>query len=368
MTSLDELATPALLLDLDVLERNLAGMARRTRELGVALRPHAKTHKCVEIARRQQQLGARGLTVSTLEEARVFAEAGFDDITWAFPVIPGRLGEVRELTRRIHLGVVVDSAAAIAHLDAGGGPPLSAWLKVDCGYHRSGVDPRSELAVELAARLAAAPSLRFAGLLTHSGHAYHATSREQMRAVAEEERSTLVELATRLRRQGIEVEEVSVGSTPAMAAVESLEGVTEARPGNYAFYDFTQVCLGSASAAECAVTVLASVVSCQPGNAHSVVDAGALALSKDTGPPADLRPGPAGMGEIFDDYAAGTLRPDARLVALSQEHGIVDAPFPVGRRLRILPNHSCLTVACFDAYQVVRGNTVVDRWTIHRRR
>lgn len=175
----------------------------------------------------------------------------------------------------------------------------------------------------------------------------------------------MAEFADRLRSEGITVPAVSVGSTPALSAVERLDGVTEVRPGNYCFYDFTQVTLGSCGVRDCAVTVLASVVSCRPGGGCSVVDAGALALSKDTGPD---RPGRSSMGEVFLDYAAGTLDPEARLVSLSQEHGILSVPRPVGSRVRILPNHSCLTVAQFDEYNVVRGDQVVDRWKIWRGR
>lgn len=368
MTTLAEIPTPALLLDLEVLERNLARMAERTAALGVSLRPHIKTHKCVEVAARQRALGSRGLTASTLYEARVLADHGFDDVTWAFPVILGRLEEVRELARRITLRLVVDSPEAAAALEATG-DPLHVWLKVDCGYHRAGVDPEAPGSVVLARRLAESPSLRFDGLLTHSGHAYHARNREEMAAVAEQERSVMAGFAGRLRAAGIAVPAVSVGSTPAMSAVERLDGVDEARPGNYAFHDFMQVGLGSCGVRDCALTVLASVVSAQPGSGHSVVDAGALALSKDTG---NLQEGgQATMGEVFADYPAGVLSDQARLVSLSQEHGILSAPLPVGTRVRILPNHSCLTAAQFDEYHVVRGvrsQEVVDRWKIWRGR
>ena len=156
----------------------------------------------------------------------------------------------------------------------------------------------------------------------------------------------------------------SVGSTPAMSAVTSLAGVQEARPGNYAFYDGMQVGLGSCAATDCAVTVLATVVSSQPGAAHCVVDAGALALSKDTAPQlAD-----AGFGAVYQDYASGSLLPDGRLTALSQEHGLLSPALPVATQVRILPNHSCLTAACFDEYHVVRGDAIVDHWKIWRGR
>ncbi len=362
--TLDDLPTPALLLDLDRLEANLARMAARAQSLGVALRPHVKTHKCVEIAERQRSLGAQGLTVSTLEEARIFAEHGFEDLTWAYPLPLSRLAQLRTLPQQIRLGLVVDSDEAIAALEALG-RPFAVWLKVDCGYHRAGVDPSGPAAVALAERLHRSPVLTFAGLLTHSGQAYHARSQAERTQVAEAERRVMVECAGLLRRHGIPVPRVSVGSTPATSAALSLAGVDEARPGNYVFYDYTQTVLGSCRVSDCALTVLATVISCQPGARHSVVDAGALALSTDRGP---QHGSPPTMGEIFEDYDSGRLHPDARLVSLSQEHGIVSAPLKVGQRVRILPNHSCLAAACFDQYHVVRGNQVLERWKIWRTR
>lgn len=367
MKTIYDLPTPALLLDLDVLEANLRRMAERTTALGVALRPHIKTHKCVEIAERQRALGISGLTVSTLYEARVFADHGFDDLTWAFPVILTRLAEVRELADRVTLRLVVDSPEAVAALE-GLGRNLHVWLKVDCGYHRAGVDPESPAALELARRIAESPSLRFDGILTHSGHAYHGPTRVEVAVAAEQERSVMDDFAERLRGEGIAVPGVSVGSTPAMSVVEWLDGVTEARPGNYCFHDFAQVALGTCEVRDCAVTVLSSVVSHRPGDGRSVVDAGALALSKDTGPELPERPDRPTMGEIFADYAAGVLDEEARLLGLSQEHGILSVPRPVGSRVRILPNHSCLTAAQFDEYAVVCGEEVVDRWKIWRGR
>lgn len=359
-----EIATPSLLLDLDVLERNLAGMAGRAAALGVALRPHIKTHKCVEVAERQRDLGAAGITVSTLYEARVFADHGFTDLTWAFPVILSRREEIRELAERVTLRLVVDSEEAVRGLEDLG-LPLHVWLKVDCGYHRAGVDPAAASSVELARRIAGSYSLRFDGLLSHSGHAYHGRNRGEVAAAAEEERRVMAGFADRLREAGVAVPGVSVGSTPAMSVVERLDGVTEARPGNYAFFDFMQVGLGSCGVQDCAVTVLASVVSARPGDPCCVIDAGALALSKDRG--LDWTEPPT-LGEVFADYSAGLLSPIARLTSLSQEHGILSRRRPVGTRVRILPNHSCLTAACFDEYTVVRGDDVVDRWKIWRGR
>ena len=364
MSDVADLPTPALLLDRAKLETNLGAMASRARALDVALRPHVKTHKCIEIGRMQRALGATGITVSTLQEARVFAEHGFDDITWAFPVILSRVDEAMELASRVTLRIVVDSPDALVRL-MGTGYRFHVWIKVDCGYHRAGVDPRSEVAVNLARDLHESPTLTFDGILTHSGHAYHARGKDMLRSIAEEERRVMVDFAERLRVEGaVDVSRISVGSTPAMSFVENLDGVTEMRPGNYSLYDYSQTVIGSCTVSDCAATVLASVVSSQPGMSHCVIDAGALALSKDAGPDDASQT----MGEIFEDYAAGTLSETTRVVSVSQEHGIVSNRLPVGSKVRILPNHSCLTVAQFDEFHVVERDRVVDTWKIWRDR
>ena len=364
MTTLNEIPTPALILDLDRLERNLRRLNDRASSLGVGIRPHIKTHKCLEIARMQRDLGCSGLTVSTLYEARVFAEHGFDDLTWAFPVVLNRLDEAVELARGIDLGLVIDSMEALEALEASQNP-FRVWMKVDCGYHRAGVDPEGPLARKLAHRLGDSSTLQFTGLLTHAGHAYNTSSRAELAMVAEQERSSLVKLADSLRGSGIEVPAVSVGSTPTMSVVEDLTGVDEMRPGNYVFYDQMQVELSSCTIDECALTVLASVVSSQPGAEHCVIDAGALTMSKDRLQGGD---GNTTFGEILETLPPKPPTRSTRIRSLSQEHGILDSSLAVGTRVRALPVHSCLTVACFDEYVVVRGDRVIDRWKIWRGR
>jgi D-serine deaminase-like pyridoxal phosphate-dependent protein len=363
MSTIHDLPTPALLLDIDVLEGNLRRMSSRCKDLGVRLRPHVKTHKCVEVALAQRALGARGITVSTLPEARAFIDAGFDDITWAFPVIPGRLQEAAALAAMARLGVVADSAAAIDGLLATGAP-FRVWLKIDCGNGRAGIDPGSGTPRQLAERVLAG-GLELAGILSHSGQAYRASSRSEMARIAESERCIMADLASRLEADGIAVPDTSIGSTPSMSAYETLAGVTEVRPGNYALYDYTQVLLGSCDTASCAVTVLTSVVSSSRERGTSVVDAGALAMSLDPGPTHLSR---RSFGEILDARARGRVMRNARLTSLSQEHGIVSRPLEIGARIRVVPNHSCLTVACFDAFSVVRGDEVLDSWPILRQR
>lgn len=360
-----DLPTPALLLDLDVLEANVEGMARRARELGVRLRPHVKTHKCLEVAGLQREAGASGITVSTLREARVFADAGFDDLTWAFPVVPGRVEEAADVAGRARLGLVVDGPEAVELLERAG-RRFPVWVAVDCGGGREGIPPGAPELVETARAVADSDRLELDGLLTHSGQAYRADGPEGLAAAAEEERSAMVRAAGRIRGAGVPVPAVSVGSTPAMSRARDLGGVDEARPGNYVFHDRTQVELGACDVEDAALTVLATVISSRPDAGHAVVDAGALALSVDPGP-ADAS-SPPNLGAVFRDYGASELHGDLRLVSLSQEHGVLSRPLPWGERVRVLPNHACLTAACFDRYHVVRGEEVVDVWEIHRGR
>ena len=354
--------TPALLLHLDVVEANIRQMAERARDLGVALRPHAKTHKCVELGRRQLAAGARGLTVATLVEAEVFARAGVADITWAFPLDPSHVAHARRVAKHTTLRVVTDDLETARALSGSG---LHVFLKVDCGYHRAGVNPASAYALAVARELGAERGLVFDGILSHSGHAYRTRGKDEAAAVAEEERSVMTGFAERLRSEGLPVREVSVGSTPAMAAVRDLAGVTEARPGNYVFYDRTMVLIGCCAPADVGVTVLATVVSHQPGSTQLIVDAGALELSKDLGP------GHLGLPVNFGEVKghAGLL-----VTSVSQEHGVIraaaplDAELTVGTQVEIVPNHSCLTVAHFDEYHVMRQGREVDRWSIERGR
>ena len=360
-----DVETPALLLYRDVMERNLKHMADRARRLGVSLRPHIKTHKCLELGRRQVAYGAHGITVSTLFEAEAFVRGGFTDLTWAFPLDPSHVAHVQRVaqagaTVRVILDDL-DTAKALA------GSGLHVWLKVDCGYHRAGVDPSSRYGLEVARELGVERGLVFDGILSHSGHAYRTRNTNEAAQIADQERQVMVWFAELLRKDGLPVPGVSVGSTPAMAAVKSLTGVTEARPGNYIFYDRTMVLIGCCDPQDVAVSVLATVVSHQPGASHFVVDAGALSLSKDLGPThVGLEPA---FGAVKD-------HPELTVASVSQEHGLIRAAaaaaiegkFKVGQQIEIIPNHSCLTEAHFDEYVVIEGGRVMDRWHIERGR
>lgn len=360
-----DVETPALLLYRDVMERNLKHMADRARRLGVSLRPHIKTHKCLELGRRQVAYGAHGITVSTLFEAAAFVRGGFTDLTWAFPLDPSHVAHVQRIAQAgATVRVILDDLDTAKALARSG---LHVWLKVDCGYHRAGVDPSSRYGLEVARELGAERGLVFDGILSHSGHAYRTRNTNEAAQIADQERQVMVWFAELLRKDGLPVPGVSVGSTPAMAAVKSLTGVTEARPGNYIFYDRTMVLIGCCEPQDVAVSVLATVVSHQPGASHFVVDAGALSLSKDLGPThVGLEPA---FGAVKD-------HPELTVASVSQEHGLVRAAaaaaiegkFKVGQQIEIIPNHSCLTEAQFDEYVVIEGGRVMDRWHIERGR
>jgi D-serine deaminase-like pyridoxal phosphate-dependent protein len=364
---LDDLPTPSALVDLDRLESNAKRMAEKATRLGVRLRPHVKTHKCIEAARIQTDLHFGGLTVSTLAEAQAFAAGGFSDITYAVPIAPQKIGDAADLHTEIgNLNLLVDhpdTVHAVEEVAASRGITLPVYLEIDCGGGRSGVDPASDIAQILVRRLADSESIDFRGLLTHAGHAYRARSRSEAYEVACEERNLMTAIAAEIRDLGVEIPEVSVGSTPTLRAIDDLTGVTEARPGNYVFFDAFQAAIGSCDLDDVAFSALATVISVDTERGRAIVDAGALALSKDPGPThVDSECG-FGLPVTLEDQHP---LPGLRLIGLTQEHGTLTGPgveaLHPGTRLRIVPNHSCLSAACFDRYNVVRGTEVVDEW------
>lgn len=372
MTDLGTLPTPSLLLDRSRAERNAARVGARITELGANLRPHVKTHKCIEVARLQTAGHSGGITVSTLAEARVFAQHGFTDITYAVPIEAGKFAAAVALAKSgVQLGLLTDDLGvpgALGEVAKRSGVRFDVYVKVDCGYHRCGVDPDGPALLEIAQRIGERTSLRFAGLLTHAGHSYAARGAAAIRAVAREERDVMVAAAGRLQAAGIGVPVVSIGSTPTAVHVDHLEGVDEVRAGNYVFFDVTQAAIGSCAMEDAALSVLAAVVHRDLARGQVILDAGAIALSKDSGALATADGG--GYGRLLD-LDGGDL--GVSLSSLSQEHGTVRVTDPailtrlaVGTRVRVLANHSCLTAAQHAEYVVHDGLEVTDRWEIHR--
>jgi D-serine deaminase-like pyridoxal phosphate-dependent protein len=370
--ALESLKTPSLLLDLERVRRNAVQMSLRARKLGVRLRPHIKTHKCIEIARLQTEGLSGAITVSTLAEARAFAAHGFSDITYAVPIDPGKFKEAVELasngtklsllTDDMEIPALLNDTARKAHVKFG------VFLKIDCGYHRCGVDPDGPEALEIPQRIADSSHVRFAGILTHAGHSYHACSQEQLLSIAHQERDVMRDCGRRLESEGVPVPVISIGSTPTITQIDDLSGIHEVRPGNYIFFDGFQATLGSCSFEDCALTVLSSVIHRSRELKKIVIDAGAIALSKDRGP-VEIDPA-CGYGHVLD-IEGNDL--GLRIHAVSQEHGQVNVNddrlldrLSVGTRVRVLANHSCLTAAQYACYHLLEGDRIIDRWQIYR--
>lgn len=360
---LAELPTPAFLVDRRRVIANCARMREKAVRSAVAFRPHVKTHKTIEIARLQHGSSSGPITVSTLAEAAFFARGGFEDITYAVPIAPEKLDRAASLTRQIRLQLLVDHPTAFDALETyarAHGIAFEVSLKVDCGYHRAGVDPHDPDSVVLARRIADSKVVRFKGLLTHAGHSYHARNLEEIRKVAAEEGRVVSEFGKKLGFDAMR----SIGSTPTASVVETFTDCDEVRPGNYVFYDAFQATIGSCHREDCAVSVLTTVIGAYPQQNKLLVDAGALALSKDLGP--NHIDAQFGYGMVCDE----ALQPAAmKITSISQEHGQIFGEgridfnrYPVGSRLRIIPNHSCLTAALYDRYRVVENGTVVDEW------
>jgi len=349
-----DLATPVLLVDSDVLDRNIATMAQHARSVGVNLRPHAKTHKCLEIARRQVLAGATGLTVATIAEAEIFAAGGFADLFVAYPlwVDQAKGTRVRRLLDRVRLTTGVDSpdgARALAAQLGGDVAGMSVLVEIDSGHHRTGVPPDEAGTMADQARHV---GLTVRGVFTFPGHSYRPG---HSRKAATQEDEALAAAAASLREHGIEPDVVSGGSTPS-ARLNAGGSLTELRPGVYAFGDAQQLELGACMPDEIALTTLATIVSAAGGRV--ILDAGSKVLGAD-------RPSwTTGFGRLLDHL-------DARIVEVSEHHALVDwgvaARPSIGDRVRVVPNHVCATVNLADELVVVDGGRVVDRWPVAAR-
>lgn len=343
--------------------------------LGVALRPHLKTAKCVEVAREVHDGGTGPITVSTLAEARFFAQAGFDDILYAVAISPSKLDRAAGIQRAAPnfkiLTDDIEAARAIVARGNSSGIRFAAVIEVETGGGRAGVEPQSPEFLAILETLAGAGM--FAGVMAHAGHSYACDGIAQIEEVAEAERAGVVQAAEIARAHGHDPGIVSVGSTPTALHARDLTGVGEMRPGNFVFFDLFQHGLGMCAVDDIAVGVLASVIGHSRARNHILLDSGALALSKDTG--ANRRIEGVGYGLVRAPDESKP-REDLAILDVHQEHGILaprsglDAisplPFsewPVGRRVVVLPNHVCMTAAMYDRYYVVDGgDEIVGVW------
>ena len=359
---LADLPTPQVVVD----HERLLGNIRRVQALadasGVALRPHAKTHKSPVIARWQIDRGAVGICCAKIAEASVFAEAGIQDIRLPYPVNPRDAARVLALMDRAAISIIVDHlgvARGWSDTMRAAGRRLDVLVKVDVGFHRCGIDPHSPRATDFVQAVASMAGLRLRGLLSHAGHGYDATSADQLRAVAGREAEILTGLRDRAAASGIAIEELSVGATPTLRFSATQRGLTELRPGNYVYLDRTQVALGAATLSDCALTVLATVVS-KPATDRIILDCGSKTLTTD--PARGTVPTP-GYGVVLTREGS-TIDETLSIDRLSEEHATVRVTgrttLEPGDRVRILPNHSCVVSNLVDEIRLIDGERVVD--------
>lgn len=355
---LGDLDTPVALVDLARLESNLAAMAAVARDGGVSQRPHAKTHKTREIAERQLAHGAIGLTVAKLGEAEAMVDAGFDDLFVAYPLVgEAKLARLVALLDRARLRFEVDTldaAQAASVFLARRGRRVEVVVSLDGGAGRSGA-ASPEAALDLAERVAELPGLELVGIMNY-GNAYGTSDPEEQAAIGRREGEDAVAIAKQMRARGLRADVVTVGSTPTARHAVKVPGVTEVRAGVYAFQDLKQVSLGPATLDDCALTVMATVVSHARPDRY-VLDAGIKALA----------------GE---DYGWGTwgrpqARPDLAINRATEEHGVIELPdgaadpaWRIGERVRIVPNHACGAVNMHDELVAIDGERVVEHWAV----
>jgi D-serine deaminase-like pyridoxal phosphate-dependent protein len=357
----EEIDTPALLVDFARLEANILRFANVAEQAGVKLRPHIKTHKTREIARLQLEAGAVGLTCAKLSEADIYVENGVRDIFIAYPVI-GRekARHAAQLAGRCRLIVGVESTTGIQQLSEAAnaaGITLDVRLELDSGLKRTGVLP--EAAEALCRQILASPGLRLDGIFTFRGTAFPGAPSKDADELGRQEGTWMVEQAEHLRAAGIPIEAVSVGSTPTSTSAAHVPGVTEVRPGVYVFFDRMTTRAGISTLDEIALSILATVVS-RPEPDIAVIDAGSKTFSGDIIPAnADLD----GYGVTVDGRGI--------VERLSEEHGIVRlAPGfspAIGDKLLFFPNHVCTAVNLSDEVIVVQGGMVKEIWPVAAR-
>ena len=373
MFHVDDLPTPCLLINRRRLEANLARMQASAH--GVSLRPHTKTHKMVRLARRQLELGARGITVAKVSEAEVFVKAGIDDVCIAYTVV-GRpqLKRIAALSKQARVAFCVDSpeGARFASSEFSGAPhPIPMLIEVDAGYGRCGVGWEDPALVELARLVGILPGLELSGILTHEGHAYQGDRKQVMANT----RDRMLMAAVRLHEAGLADPDrfiISIGSTPSISVFENNTrggfSITEVRPGNYVFNDLMQVALGVCTMDDCALTVLTTVVSrtrTPSGTERFFLDAGRKVFT------ADQVSGQSTFGQVLYNARYRVSHPHARLTGLSEEHGWGEvrggSTFAVGDRVQVVPNHACVVINTQDEVMLVDDDGHCEAITVDAR-
>lgn len=358
---LAELPTPQVLIDHKRVLRNIDRTQKLAASAGLALRPHAKTHKSPVIAKWQIERGAVGICCAKLGEAEVFVDAGIQDIRLPYPINPSNASRLIGLMSRANVSIIVDHldvARAWSEAMQRAGRTLDVLIKVDVGFHRCGIQP-GPTALAFVRAVDGMKGLRLRGLLSHAGHGYHAASEDELAAIACREAEILTTLGNESARAGIRIEELSVGATPTLRFSAKQRGLTELRPGNYVYFDRTQVALGAAMLDDCALTVLATVVTKHEG--RIILDCGSKTLTNDQArgiTPAN------GYGAVL---AHGAIDPSLVIERLSEEHATVaitgaakHTALEPGDRVFVLPNHACVVSNLVDVVRLVDGDRVID--------
>jgi D-serine deaminase-like pyridoxal phosphate-dependent protein len=366
VAALTELAgdTPEIVLDLDVVRANIDRAATIARELGVAVRPHTKTHKLPRIAQLQIEAGAAGVQVAKLGEAEVMADAGIDDILVGYPIVgKSKLARLADLAARVSISVTIDSeevAEGISRVAHERGLTIPVLIELDTGLRRLGLLPGPGVA-DFAERIAGLPGIELAGVFTHEGHVYTRAHDDLEREnMTREACLAAVDTAEEIRRRGLAAPVVSVGSAGTFRFAVRCPGVTEVRPGTYVFNDRSQIAQGASTAADLAAFVITTVVS-RPTAGRIVVDAGSKVLTSDRMLVPDP---PASFGSVWghDDWDVARL---------SEEHGVLEVPpeaeVRIGDRLAIVPNHVCPTINLASAVTVVEDGKAVGQWPVAAR-
>lgn len=353
--------SPTLLLKPSIAKRNIATMQAKANAQGVRFRPHFKTHQSAGVGEWFREAGIESITVSSINMARYFAQHGWQDITIAFPVNWRQINDINQLAASIKkLNLVLESVETIEFLQANLTHPVDIWLKVDTGYHRTGVvwDDVAHLE-SIASAMATAPKLTFVGVLTHSGHSYRARGKTAIQAVYDE---TVTHLQVAKATLGIDTLQISIGDTPTCTVAEDFSGVDEIRPGNFVFYDTMQTQIGSCGAQDIAVGVACPVVAKHPQRNTVIVHGGTVHFSSDF---LAIEEGRSyGLVAPFTNEGWGDPLAVCYVQGLAQEHGIIhvsDALMPqiqIGDLLVVLPVHSCLTVDLYKHYVTPSGEMI----------
>jgi D-serine deaminase-like pyridoxal phosphate-dependent protein len=359
--TIDQLETPALLIDVDIMERNLQRMAAYAAANGLRLRPHTKTHKIPALGRRQIDLGAVGLTVAKVGEAEVMLSSGTPDLLVAYPTIGlGKLTRLMEVARRTRVTVALDSFEAARQLDEMAGEAeieVGVLTEIDVGLNRVGVTPGPEL-VDLVRRIVHLKNVDWEGIAYYPGHIKKMDADGEAKMVALSD--TVARAINDLGDAGYTARIVSGGSTPTWMRSHEVAGLTEIRPGTYIFNDRNTVNSCACDWEDCAGTILCTVVStARPG--QMIIDGGSKTFSSDR---------LTGSTEVT--FGRLTTDPAARFHAMNEEHGFVDISqsehrYQVGQRVRLIPNHICVAMNLHERVHAVRGSEVVATWTVEGR-